>query len=273
MTAAAVRTGTVDASGLSLAYREQGHGAPVLLVHGSGVGQGLWDELVTVLGEDVRTIAYDRRAYGLSEAPEPYRGTSVAEQAEDAAAVIEAVGAAPATVCGHELGALVALDLLRRHPTLVGAAVLVEPPVLALSTGGPAAVAELRGAIERGAREAKDTSAGAVDAYLTEVAGERFSELLGEERLREARGAARPLAADLAAAPTFAFGRRELGGIDAPVAVVTGARSAPVRREVARSLAGLLGNATLHEADSGHFVALEAPEAVADAIRQAASGR
>ena len=272
MTAAAVRTGTVEVSGLSLAYREHGEGASVLLVHGSAVGQGLWDELVTALGDDVRTIAYDRRAYGMSEAPDPYVGTTVAEQAEDAAGVIEALEAAPAIVCGHELGALVALDLLRRHPTVARGAVLVEPPVLALSAGGPAAVAELREAIERGAREAEDTSAGAVAAYLTEVGGARFSELLGEERLGEARRAARTLAADLAAAPTFAFGRRELRAIDGPVAVLAGARSAPIRREVAASLTGLLGNARLREADSGHFVPLEAPETVADAIRGVAAG-
>ncbi len=266
MTAATVRSASVEASGLSLGYAEQGEGSSVVLVHGTAIGRGVWDEVIAALGGGVRAIAYDRRAYGESEAPEPYRATTVGEQTEDAAAVIEALGASPAIVCGHELGSLVALDLLRRHPALVSAAVLVEPPLLALSHAGPATVAELREAIEIGARDAAESSAGAVDAYLETMAGPDFSDLIGERRLGAAHAAARGFGADLGAAPTFAFTRRDLGAIDEPITVVTGARSVPVHREVARSLAELLGNATLAVADSGHLVPLEAPRDVADAI-------
>ena len=266
MTVPAVRSATVEASGLSLAYAEQGEGSSVVLVHGTALGRHVWDETIVALGDGVRTIAYDRRAYGESEAPEPYRGTTVGEQTEDAAAVIDALGAGPAVVCGHELGALVALDLVRRHPGLARAAVLVEPPLLALSQAGPATVAELREAIEQGANEAEESSAGAVDAYLETMSGPNLSDLIGEGRLNAAHAAARAFGADLAAPPTFAFSRRDLRGIEAPVAVVAGARSSAVRREVARSLADLLADATLSEADSGHLVPLEAPQDVAGAI-------
>ncbi len=266
MTATAVGSGTVEASGLSLAYGEQGEGEPVVLVHGTALGRRVWEEVIAALGDGVRAIAYDRRAYGESEAPEPYRGTTVSEQSEDAAALIEALGAAPAIVCGHELGALVALDLVRRHPNLTRAAVLLEPPVLALSQAGPVTVGELREAIEKGAREAENSSAGAVDAYLETVAGPNYSDLVGAERLDVARSAGAGFGADLGAPPTFAFGRRELRAIGAPITVMAGERSAPIRREVARSLAELLGHATLREPDSGHLVPLEAPEAVAEAI-------
>jgi Predicted hydrolases or acyltransferases (alpha/beta hydrolase superfamily) len=190
VTATAVGSGTVEASGLSLAYGEQGEGEPVVLVHGTALGRRVWEEVIAALGDGVRAIAYDRRAYGESEAPEPYRGTTVSEQSEDAAALIEALGAAPAIVCGHELGALVALDLVRRHPNLTRAAVLLEPPVLALSQAGPVTVRKLREAIERGAREAENSSAGAVDAYLETVAGPNYSDLVGAPgRLDVARSA------------------------------------------------------------------------------------
>nr|MBA3422361.1 hypothetical protein [Thermoleophilaceae bacterium] len=59
--------------------------------------------------------------------------------------------------------------------------------------------------------------------------------------------------------------------IDAPVAVIAGSRSAPIRREVARALAGLLGSATLNELDAGHLVPVEAPEAVASAVAEVAA--
>lgn len=270
MTGATARTGTVEASGLELHYAQQGRGDAVVLIHGTAVGRDLWREVTSALGEEVRTIAYDRRAYGASGAPEPYAGTTVGEQAEDAAGLIKALEAAPAVACGHDLGALVALDLVRRHRGLVRGAVLIEPPLLALSPTGPAVVSALREAIAEGAREAEESSAGAVDAYLRAVAGEQVFDELGTDRLLTARSDWRAFAADFGAAPTFAFGRRELRSIDAPVAVIAGSRSAPVRREVARSLADLLGSATLHEPDAGHLVPVEAPQAVARAVVEVA---
>ena len=271
MTAGAVRSGTVGAFGLSLAYAEQGEGDPLVLVHGTALGRELWREVLSALGGGMRAIALDRRAYGASDAPEPYRGTTVGEQTEDVAAVIQALGAAPAVVCGHDLGALVALDLVRRHSPLARAAVLVEPPILSLSPGGPTAVSELREAIEQGAREAENSSAGAVDAYLRAMTGPQFSDLLGEERLLAAHGSARAFLADLGAPPTFAFSRGELREIAAPVTVLAGERSTPIRRDVAQELAGLLPGATWRAADSGHLVPLEAPGAVAGAIVEVAA--
>jgi pimeloyl-ACP methyl ester carboxylesterase len=273
VTGEAVRSGTVEGAGVSLAYIEQGEGDPVVLVHGTGVGHALWEEVLAALGGRRRAIAYDRRAYGSSDAPDPYRGSTVAEQAEDAAALIAGLEAAPAVVCGHELGALVALDLLWRHAELVAGAVLVEPPVLALSIEGPAVVSSLREAIEEGAREADDPATGAADAYLGATAGEAAFDLLGLERTEAARASGRALAADLVAAPTYAFGRRDLRTLDAPVAVLAGTRSGRVRRAVARELAGLLPEATLHEPEAGHLVPIEAPDAVADAIADVALRR
>ena len=272
MTGPAVREGTVVASGLELAFAEQGEGDSLLLLHGSGVGREVWRETLAQLGEGWRAVAVDRRGYGASEAPDPFRGTTVSEQGEDAAGAIKKLGLAPALVCGHELGALVALDLMWRHPRLVRGAVLVEPPVLALSVEGPAVVSALREAIETNARMADDPGAGAVDAYLRETVGEAAFDLLGTDRVRAARASARALAADLVAAPTYAFGRRELRTLVAPVAVVAGARSGRVRRDVARALFELLPRAALHTPDSSHLVPVEAPAAVGAAIAGVSRG-
>ena len=108
---------TVEAGGVALAYDERGSGPAVVLVHGTATARTVWRELVEALGDGVRAIAYDRRAYGDSGAPEPYGGTTVGEQADDLAELIEGLGAAPAVVCGHELGALAALDLAVRRGT------------------------------------------------------------------------------------------------------------------------------------------------------------
>jgi pimeloyl-ACP methyl ester carboxylesterase len=259
-----VSTATVEAGGVELAFDERGAGEPVVFVHGTATGRAVWRETIAVLGERVRTIAYDRRAYGDSGAPEPYGGTTVGEQADDLAELIDTLGAAPAVLCGHELGALACLDLLLRHGRLARAAVLIEPSMLWLSHGGTDAVSAMRevvrkAAIDRGA-------AGAVDAYLEAVDGHAALSLLGEDRLDAARATPRAFAADVGAAATWPAGRRELAEIHQHVTIVSGERSAPVRREAARMLVRMLPNAELVEVPAGHFAHVEAPEQVAAAI-------
>jgi pimeloyl-ACP methyl ester carboxylesterase len=255
---------TVEAGGVELAYEESGEGTAVVLVHGTATARTIWRETIDALGDGVRAIAYDRRAYGDSGAPEPYTATTVGEQADDLAELIERLGAGPAVVCGHELGALATLDLAARNPPLVASTVVVEPPLLWLVAAGTDAVADLREAVALGAREGG--AAGAVRAYLEEVGGPGLQELLGAERVEASLANPRAFAADLAAAASWTGGRKELRDIAAPTTIVTGAASAPARREAARVLDDLMRSSRLVELESGHFVHLEQPEAVAAAI-------
>jgi pimeloyl-ACP methyl ester carboxylesterase len=256
---------TVEAGGLALAFDEQGAGQPIVLVHGAAGSRTIWRETVDALDGGLRTIAYDRRAYGDSGAPEPYTATTVAEQADDLAQLIEALAAAPAVLVGHGIGAMIALDVLMRRPELARAAVLIEPPVLWLSPRGPEVVAELRDGIERGARDGGP--GGAVEAYLAQVAGDRAIDSYGPERAGAARADARAFAADLTAGPSWSVTRRELRALDAPVAIVSGTHSSPVWREVSAALAALLPGAKLVEIGAGHLSHLERPEAIAEQVR------
>jgi pimeloyl-ACP methyl ester carboxylesterase len=257
---------TVEAGGVALAYDDSGDGPPVVLVHGTATARTVWRETIAALGgAGARTIAYDRRAYGESGAPEPYGGTTVGEQADDLAELIQALHAAPATVCGHELGALACLDLIVRHPRLVDRAVLIEPPMLWLVAAGTDAVAGLRESVASGARD--EGAAGAVRAYLEAVGGPEVARLLGPERMDAALAAPRAFAADLAAAASWTGGRKELRAIDTQATLVSGTHSAPVRREATEALAGMIPGARLEALDSGHFAHIEQPSAVAATIR------
>jgi esterase len=261
-----VSRSTVEAAGVALAVEEQGEGPAVVLVHGPGLDRASWTETVAALGDDVRAVSYDRRAYGESATYGPFRATSIPEQAEDAARVIEARGAAPAVLCAHDVGALVALDLLVRHSGLVRAAVLIEPALLSLVAAGREATAALRELLSAGAREGGP--AGAVEAYLEDLGGgPDVLERLGPERAERARASALPFAADLTSAPAWEYVPRELRAIAAPVVVVSGERSPAVRRATARALVELLPTARMVEADAGHYVHLEDPAAVAEAVR------
>jgi len=256
---------TVEAAGAALAVEERGEGTPALLMHGPALDRRGWDGVVAELGGDVHTVAYDRRAYGDSTTFEVLRGTTVAEQAEDAATVIRALELGPVVVCGHEVGALIALDLLLRHPELVTSAVLIEPALLSLVPAGREAVAAIRDVVENGVRDGGP--AGAVLAYLEHVGGPRALELVGPDRLERAGRGARPFAADLAAGPAWRYTPRELRRTDVEVVVMAGTRSDPVRREAAAVLAETLPEGRLVQAEAGHFVGLEAPEAVAEVLR------
>src|SRR4051812_49708896 len=118
---------TVEGAGVALSCRRQGDGPAVLLIHGLASDAQALEPLADVLaagagGEPAHVISYDRRGYGASGAPQPYGGTTVEEQAQDAAALLRGLHApapGPALVAGEDFGALVALDLAKRHPSLV----------------------------------------------------------------------------------------------------------------------------------------------------------
>jgi pimeloyl-ACP methyl ester carboxylesterase len=147
----------------------------------------------------------------------------------------------------------------------VDRAVLIEPPMLWLVAAGTDAVAELRESVAAAARD--EGAAGAVRAYLEAVGGPDVAGLLGPERMRAAQASPRAFAADLAAAASWTGGRKELRALHTQVTLVSGTRSAPVRREVAEALAGMIPGARLEALDSGHFAHLEQPSEVAAAIR------
>ena len=256
---------TVEAGGVALAVDDRGEGPPVVFVHGIASSRAAWRETADALGEDVRTVVYDRRAYGDSGAPEPYTGTTVGEQSDDLIVLLTSLGLAPAVLVGHALGAMVALDVVLRSPDMVRAAVLIEPPVLWLSPQGPDAMGDMRVAIERAARDGGP--GGAVEGYLQYVAGPDALDLLGDARADAARRDARAFAADLVAGPSWSATRRELRAVTVPLSIVTGWRSSPVWQEATRALADLMPSAKLIELDTGHLAMIEQPEAIAEAVR------
>jgi pimeloyl-ACP methyl ester carboxylesterase len=118
---------TIVVNGAELYHEVRGKGPSLLLIHGGGVDGGTFEKLADVLASDFTVVAYDRR--GLSRSPRPtgWKQTSITEQAEDAAGLLMALRVAPAAVVGQSFGALIALELLLRHPDLVRRATLLDP--------------------------------------------------------------------------------------------------------------------------------------------------
>src|SRR5437870_12043263 len=161
--------GEVHANGVRLYYEEHGRGDPILCIHGTSSSAMVWRpaaiEALSGLG---RVIAYDRRGCTRSERPDPYE-TSVAEHAEDAGALLDALEATPAVVIGRSYGGETAIELALQRPGSVRALVLLEAAALTFDEEAMAWADQLRADVEEAA--ARDV-ASVAETFLRGVLGD-----------------------------------------------------------------------------------------------------
>jgi pimeloyl-ACP methyl ester carboxylesterase len=113
----------VELAGLNVALDVQGDGQPVLFVHGFPLDRTVWRHLMAPL-TGRRRIAPDLRGLGLSDAPDGVY--SMPQYADDLVAVLDALDAERAVVCGLSMGGYIAFELIRRHPDRVAALMLIN---------------------------------------------------------------------------------------------------------------------------------------------------
>ena len=115
--------------------RSWGAGAPephplAVLVHGVTSSSRTWWRVAPALVErGFRVVAVDLRGHGAS--PRAEAGLDVADLADDVAetvAAVAGVGGRVDLLVGHSLGALVALELVGRHPGFARRLVVEDPP-------------------------------------------------------------------------------------------------------------------------------------------------
>jgi pimeloyl-ACP methyl ester carboxylesterase len=133
----------IDLDGLKVHYKSRGSGGPlILLLHGFSASTFSWRKVMEPLAALGTVVAYDRPAFGLTERPvgEALRNWPGANpydpdaQADQVAALIEALGFDQAILVGHSAGGAVALNASLRHPERVQGLVLVSPAIY--RTGG-----------------------------------------------------------------------------------------------------------------------------------------
>jgi 3-oxoadipate enol-lactonase len=94
----------------------------VVLSHALGCDLTMWDGLANQLAADCRVIAYDHRGHGSSAAPQGMY--SMADLADDAAALLRELDTGPVVWVGLSMGGMAGQELALRHPSLVRALVL-----------------------------------------------------------------------------------------------------------------------------------------------------
>jgi esterase len=254
--------GTVTVNGVGLYYEQQGAGEPILCIHGAGSSAIVWSDAVAQLARLGRVIAYDRRGCTRSERPQPYERTSVTEHADDAATLLEALGAMPAVVIGRSYGATVATDLALRHPERVRALVLLggdAPPELAPATAawGQALAERLR---ETAEREGVDAVA---RALIGAVAGEQGWQAFPEEIRRVLTHNGPAILAELEGEWWLPVDAATLARLEQPALLVVADDSPPVLRQPTEALSALLPNARTVRVAGGHLIDPAGPDVLA----------
>lgn len=125
-------TGTVSVPGAELYYESRGSGQPVLLAHPSGGDASYLAELAENLAPRYRVVTYDRRGHGRSRMSDPDAVPSVRQHSDDAARLLGMLGVRASHVFGSSAGAVVALELVTRHPEKVRVVIAHEPPAVSV---------------------------------------------------------------------------------------------------------------------------------------------
>ncbi|HEX7116440.1 MAG TPA: alpha/beta hydrolase [Steroidobacter sp.] len=123
------QVGRVTTEGDELYFETYGNGKPLLMISGGNGDAGFYSLVAPLLADEFQVICYDRRGNSRSSRNAP-QNPEMSQQARDAVAVLRAAGHSSALVFGNSGGALVALELARRHPSVVRGMVVHEPPAL-----------------------------------------------------------------------------------------------------------------------------------------------
>lgn len=251
----------VAVSGGCLDVLTRGRTGPALVfVHYWGGSAATWNSVLGLLPPGQATVRFDQRGWGASRAlPGPYH---LDQLTDDLARVVRARVPGPFVLVGHSMGAKTSQLLAARRPSALVGLVLVapappQPPVMVTE--------EYRQGLAH-AYDSPETVHHALDHVLTatplppavRATAVRDSLACGAEARREwpLRGIARDIT-------------RAVRDIEVPVAVLAGENDVVEPPHVLRDcLLPHIPHATLTTVPgAGHLLPVEAPDAVASALR------
>lgn len=260
----AATMGTREVNGTHLYHDVRGSGPAVLFIAGATGDGGHFARVADVLADEFTVITYDRRGNSRSPRPNGWATTSTDEQADDAAGLLEALGLVPAAAFGNSGGAIIALNLLLRHPQVVRGAILHEPPLLSVLAHPEEVMAVIQPIIARGM--AAGGPSGAVEAFLRSVAGVDLDGLEPAVRERMLGNGETLFGVEFGTFEDYHPDAASLAAVRCPVQVMVGTDSAPFFRETVQWLASRL-NVDPCVLPGGHAPQFDRPLAMAEAVR------
>lgn len=108
----------LDVGDATVAYLEQGEGAPVVLLHGCPFSSFIWRNVIPVLAADQRCLAPDLLGLGDTDTP-PHADWSINAQARMVVGLLDALGLERVHLVGHDQGGAIAQVVAAHHPDRV----------------------------------------------------------------------------------------------------------------------------------------------------------
>jgi pimeloyl-ACP methyl ester carboxylesterase len=290
----------VDVNGRKLHFQMEGQGSPVVALEAGIAASSLsWCLVRPLVARFTTVLSYDRAGFGWSDPA--LHACTAADAAADLAALLDRCGAnGPYVLAGHSFGGLIARVFEQRHPDRVAGMVLADPVV---RSEWREASGERRRMLARGVmlsrRGAWLARAGVVRFALRMLTGgsTRIPKLLARASAGRGAGVTERLtgevrkmppelwpvvAAHWSRAQSFLAMANYLENLPRSVTQVDEARNCGDLPLIVLSAATASGQAAAehrHDAalstrgqhrvipDSGHWLPLDAPDAVAAAIR------
>jgi len=261
---------TIKVNGVELFYNESGNGPETIVFsHGLLMDHSMFDLQRAAFEHRYRVIAYDHRGQGQSAVTAS--GYDMDTLALDAAALIEALHAAPCHFAGLSMGGFVGMRLAARRPELVRSLTLMntgagkEPALSLLRYGFLAQLVKVVG------------TAPFVGIALRELFGRTTRNSADPEKRKmlaewTAKLCSRPRNTAQALMGVMnrpEFSAQELAAIRCHTLILAGEEDTPQPPRNSEKLAAAIPNARLVRIPGcGHSSSLEAPEAVIAAIAE-----
>lgn len=243
------------------------HSPAVVLLHALGcTGLLSWFPAIRPLSERFRVVTMDQRGHGRGINSEDF---SLAECADDVAALIDVLGLDDVIVAGYSMGSVVAQRVWRQHPDKVGGLVLcattdrfqLTAAERAFFTGMGASMLATRSiSRSRTALAAARAASGRLDLDPTDM---------HEWALREFRSTSPWAMAQALVALGRHHSRPWIGRIDVPTAVVVTTKDKVVPAERQVRLARSIPGATIHDVKAGHAACVLSAERFVPALLEA----
>lgn len=233
----------------------------IVFVHGAGLDHSCWGLQSRYFGyHGWNVLALDFPAHGRSDGP-PL--ASVLEMADWVVRLMDAAQQERASVAGHSMGSLVALECAARHPTRIAKIAL-------LATAYPMKVSgEFLDAAKANRQEAYDMETIWGHASQVPLGGNPNPGMwmYGDMLARLSRLAPGVLYNDLRACNDYAGGPQAGARVTCPALFLLGRRDQMTPAKAGQAFAQLVPGATLVQlATSGHALMAESPDATLDAL-------
>ncbi len=248
----------IQLEGYTLNVEEQGQGPHTLIfLHYFGGSAQTWREVSAALAHQAHCIALDLKGFGASDAP--LTGYTMAEQANDLAAVIEALKLKRYTLVGHSMGGKIALAFAARPCDDLQELILVAPSP---PTPEPMSAAERERLLSGyGQRQAAEATLHKITVQPLSTAQR---ESIIADNLRSSQAAWRAW---------LETGSREdisaqMANVQVPVTVIAGSTDPVIDLDLIKHevLSRFAHESLITLAQIGHLSPLEAPEQLAGAI-------